>query len=117
VGLDSWLSNLAGTASDVPDVPVLRAELLARLGMHDEALECLRVAMAGQVPWFRSGLSYMLERVRLYIDVSANTDVPFRIDDAELPRFLAARDRLDRLMTVLVRGRVFSTFDVPDVER
>jgi hypothetical protein len=116
-GLDAWLATLAGVAPGVPDVPILRAELLARLGMHDDALDCLRTAIAGQVPWFRSGLSYMLERVRLYIDVSANTDVPFRIDDAELPHFLEARDRLDRLMGVLVRGRLVSTFDVPDATR
>jgi hypothetical protein len=112
-GLEAWLSTLAGVAPGLPDVPILRAELLARLGMHDDALDCLRTAIAGQVPWFRSGLSYMLERVRLYIDVSANVDVPFRIDEAELPRFIEARDRLDRLMAVLVRGRLVSTFDIP----
>jgi hypothetical protein len=113
-GLDAWLQTLAGLSPALPDVPVLRAELLARLGMHEEALALLRVAVGGRLPWFRSGLSYMLERVRLYIDVSANIEVPFRIADDELPRFIEARDRLDRLMGVLVRGRVLSTFDVPD---
>lgn len=113
-GLDAWLATLAGLSPSLPDVPILRAELLARLGMHEEALALLRLAIGGRLPWFRSGLSYMLERVRLYIDVSANTEVPFRIEDDELPRFIEARDRLDRLMGVLVRGRVMSTFDVPD---
>jgi hypothetical protein len=113
-GLDAWLQTLSVLSPALPDVPILRAELLARLGMHEEALALLRVAIGGRLPWFRSGLSYMLERVRLYIDVSANTEVPFRIDDDELPRFIEARDRLDRLMGVLVRGRVISTFDVPD---
>lgn len=113
-GLDAWLQTLSALSPALPDVPILRAELLARLGMHEEALTLLRVAIGGRLPWFRSGLSYMLERVRLYIDVSANTEVPFRIDDDELPRFIEARDRLDRLMGVLVRGRVISTFDVPD---
>jgi hypothetical protein len=113
-GLDAWLATLAGLSPALPDVPVLRAELLARLGMHEEALALLRVAIGGRLPWFRSGLSYMLERVRLYIDVSANTEVPFRIEDDELPRFIEARDRLERLMGVLVRGRVLSTFDVPE---
>jgi hypothetical protein len=116
-GLDVWLSTLANVAPGLPDVPVLRTELLARLGMHEEALDSLRLAIGGRVPWFRSGLSYMLERVRLYIDVSANTDVPFRIDEEELPRFVAARDRLDRMMGTLVRGRLVSTFDIPHPTR
>ena len=113
-GLDAWLRTLAEAAPSLPDIAILRAEMLARLGMHEDALALLRGAIGGRCPWFRSGLSYMLERVRLYIDVSANTDVPFQIADSELPRFIEARDRLDRLMRVLVRGQVMSTFDVPD---
>ncbi|MBC7519728.1 MAG: hypothetical protein H7268_01345 [Sandarakinorhabdus sp.] len=113
-GLDAWLRTLAEAAPSLPDIAILRVEMLARLGMHEDALALLHDAIGGRCPWFRSGLSYMLERVRLYIDVSANTDVPFQISDGELPRFVEARDRLDRLMRVLVRGQVMSTFDVPD---
>jgi hypothetical protein len=113
-GLDAWLRTLDEAAPTLPDIDILRAEMLARLGMHDDALALLQGAIGGRCPWFRSGLSYMLERVRLYIDVSANRDVPFAIAEAELPRFIEARARLDRLMRVLVRGQVMSTFDVPD---
>lgn len=115
-GLDAWLRTIEGLSPSLPDIPILRAELLARLGQHEDALDLLRTAISGRVPWFRSGLSYMLERVRLYIDVSSNPDVPFRISEAEMPRFLEVRDRLDRLMLVIVRGRVLATFDVPDAQ-
>lgn len=113
-GLDAWLRTLEGLCPALPDIPILRAELLARLGQHEDALALLRTAIGGRLPWFRSGLSYMLERVRLYIDVSGNPDVTFRIDENEMPRFIEVRGRLDRLMLVLVRGRVMATFDVPD---
>jgi hypothetical protein len=113
-GLDAWLRTLAEAAPALPDIAILRAEMLARLGKHEAALALLHGAIGGRCPWFRSGLSYMLERVRLYIDVTANSDVPFQISDSELPRFIEARDRLDRLMRVLVRGQVMATFDVPD---
>ncbi len=115
-GLATWLTTLAELSPDLPDVPVLRAELLARLGMHEDALAQLRIALAGRTPWFRSGLSYMLERLRLYVDVSANKKVPFQLGAEELRRFVEARDRLDRLMVFLVRGRVIATFDVPHTQ-
>lgn len=116
-GLDAWLRTINGLSPSLPDIPVLRAELLARLGQHEDALDILRTAIGGRVPWFRSGLSYMLERVRLYIDVSGNPEVPFRISEDEMPRFVEARDRLQRMMLVLVRGRVMATFDVPDTPK
>lgn len=113
-GLEAWLSTLAGLSPTQPDVPILRVELLARLGMHEEAVALLREVIGGRVPWFRSGFSYMLERVRLYIDVSANSDVPFQITDDEMPRFREALSRLERLMGVVQRGHLIATFDVPD---
>lgn len=113
-GLNDWLIGLERAAPLLPDIAILRAEMLARLGMHQEALALLKTAIDGRCPWFRGGLSYMFERVRLYIEVSANKAVPFAIADDALPGFIQARDRLDRLMRLMVRGEVISTFDVPD---
>lgn len=113
-GLDAWLAGLARIAPTLPDIAILRTEMLARQGAHEAALAVLKTAIGGRCPWFRGGLSYMLERVSLYIEVSANAQVPFAIAAEEMPRFDAARDRLDRLMRLLVRGEVFCTFDVPD---
>ncbi|GGE05762.1 hypothetical protein GCM10011529_10180 [Polymorphobacter glacialis] len=112
-GLDAWLTSLGRLSPALPDIPILRAELLARLGQHEDALALLQTAIGGRCPWFRSGLSYMLERVRLYIDVSANSEVDFAIARADLPQFIAARERLDTLMRMLVRSRTLTTFDVP----
>ncbi len=112
-GLRGWLDILAGRPPVLTDIAILRAELFARLGLHQEALNELGAAIAGPCPWFRSGLSYMAERVRFYLSVTDNDQHEFRIDDRDLPRFRLAHWRLGRMMPMLVTSRTLTTFDLP----
>lgn len=112
-GLRGWLDILAGRPPVLTDIAILRAELFARLGLHQEALDELGAAIAGPCPWFRSGLSYMAERVRFYLSVTDNDEHEFRIDDRDLARFRLAHWRLGRMMPMLVTNRTLTTFDLP----
>lgn len=111
-GLREWLDILAARPPVLADVAVLRAELFARLGEHDRALAELDVAISGPCPWFRSGLTYVTERVRFYLSVTDNEEHEFRIDDRDLPRFRLAHWRFARMMPRLVTNRILTTFDI-----
>jgi hypothetical protein len=113
-GLDAWLDRLEKMAPALPDTYTLRAELLARLGRHQEAALALRDAMHALCPWFRAGVSYMIERLKLYTDLDADTRATLNVSEADWALFARARHRLERLAPTMVVGQVFTTFDIPE---
>ncbi len=113
-GVEDWLNRLEHLAASLPDLWPLRLELYARQGDHERAVQALIAAIAsGRCPWFRAGLSYMLERLRLYIDVTENGAAPFNLGRRDYLSFKAARDGLERLMPMMLTSRYIATFDLP----
>jgi len=113
-GVDTWLDQLEKIDPGLPDAVALRIELLARLGHHAEAVDLLRRSINGRSPWFRAGLSYLLERLRLYIDVTNNSDDPFSLSATDMELFKIKRNRLERLLPMMDNGRYIATFDIPE---
>ena len=113
-GMDEWLERLAVVAPDVPDTHCLRAELFAREGHHDRAVEAVRAATRSHCPWFRSGVSYLLERLKLYLDVHDNDNQKFNLSSEDVDIFRTARTRLEVLAPMLATTQLFTTFDIPD---
>jgi hypothetical protein len=112
-GLDRWLAQLDPMGGDLPDLLPLQAELAARSGDHGGAVTKIREWLdESRCPWFRAGFSYMLDRLRLYLDVSDNQRASFNLDAATYRRFEDARDRLDPMLTSMLTSRYIATFDI-----
>lgn len=109
-GLDRWIDQLIEASPELPDVYALQAELHARIGDHDGAVDALRRSLDKPCPWFRSGVSYSLERLRLYIDVHREPKVGFTLQGNDLDRFIERKTLLARAATHLDTGAVFATF-------
>jgi hypothetical protein len=66
--LHDWTQNLYELFDNLADAAAIRGEHLARLGEHEQALEMF-VALADRgLPAFTDGLSYALDRLRLYLE-------------------------------------------------
>ena len=113
-GLRDWIENLRDTSALLPDIHILHAELMARLGEHEVAIASLELALDGGCPWLRSGVAYLADRVRQYLAINDS-----KADEFSLPspgKFRKGRERLERQLTWLVPGAILTTFDVPLVE-
>ena len=113
--VEDWLTQLDRLEPGLPDVEALRVELLGRMGRHDEAVELLRRMVKGRAPWFRAGLSYLLERLRLYVDVTNNPNDPFALSPEDKANFKYARNKLELVLPLMDNSRYIATFDVPDI--
>lgn len=109
-GLDAWIEQLILAAPEMPDAYALQAETLARLGEHEGAVDALRRSLDRPCPWFRSGVSYLLERFRLYLDVHGEPSVKFQLAERDLKRFADRKRALERAATHLDTRKVFTTF-------
>jgi hypothetical protein len=113
-GLDRWLAQLEPIGAELPDLLPLQAELAARTGDHAAAVLAIRRWLdQSRCPWFRAGLSYMLDRLRLYLDVSDNQRVSFNLDAATYARFGAMQRVLERMLPTMLTSRYIATFDLP----
>ncbi|MET0179184.1 MAG: hypothetical protein ABW194_01720 [Novosphingobium sp.] len=113
-GLDDLLAQLEPMQGHLPDVLPLRAELAARLGDHAAAVALIAKWLeGGRCPWFRAGFSYMLERLKIYLDVTDNHRATFNLDSEDYGRFAAARDILDRMLPTMITSYYIATFDIP----
>jgi len=65
--LHDWTENLMNWFDWLPDGLAIRGEHLAMLGKHEEALDIFSQLRERGVPLFSTGLSYAVERLRLYI--------------------------------------------------
>jgi hypothetical protein len=113
-GLDRWLAQFEPMQGRLPDVLPLRAELAARSGDHAAAVALIAQWLeGGRSPWFRAGFSYMLERLKIYLDVTDNHRAAFSLDSGDYGRFAAARDTLDRMLPTMLTSYYIATFDLP----
>jgi hypothetical protein len=112
--LEDWLKQIGELAPALPDTHALQAELFARLGRHKEAVQALRAATHALCPWFRAGLSYLVERLKFYTDLSEKTRATLDLSDDDWKRFDHARARISRMSPMLALTQVFTTFDIPE---
>lgn len=65
--LHDWAENLKNWFDWLPDGVAIRGEQLARLGKHEEALRVFCELPGRGLPYFSDGLSYTVDRLRLYL--------------------------------------------------
>lgn len=113
-GLGPWLNQLEPFAKWLPDLQPLQAELAARDGDHERAVERIDAWIEeGRCPWFRGGLSYLSERIKLYLDVTDNKAADFNLDARRYARFRAMNQLLERMLATMVTSRYITTFELP----
>jgi hypothetical protein len=64
--LHDWSANLMNWFDWLPDGAAIRGEHLARLGEHQQALQAFCALRERGLPYFSDGLSYAIDRLRLY---------------------------------------------------
>jgi molecular chaperone DnaK len=79
--LHDWTNNLKNWFKWLPDGICIRGEHLALLGQHEEALEVFCELPERGLPYFSDGLSYAVNRLRLYTSLD---EKPFKADKLEL---------------------------------
>ena len=67
--LHDWTGNLFRFFPWLPDAAAIYAEHLARLGKHAEAVRAFNQLLDRGLPMFSDGVSYALDRLRLYREV------------------------------------------------
>lgn len=92
--LHNWTENLKNWFKWLPDGLTIRAEHLAQLGKHEEALDLLLELPARGVPIFSEGLSISIDRLGLYLTA---------------PKQFSA-DKLSRAHGLMKRLRRFAAF-------
>jgi len=115
-GLDRATENLMNIARSMarglPDALPLRVEYLARTAQHGKAIELLQEAQASGCPWFRSGITYLLSRARLYLDASSTTTIS--LASRTRAEIILIASGLEMLSAYLDPNRTVATYrDVP----
>lgn len=80
--LHDWTRNLMDKFEWLPDGVSIRAEHLARLGQHTEALQTLLQLEKRGLPFFSDGLSYAVNRLRQYVKSGERGDPLPELDRA-----------------------------------
>jgi hypothetical protein len=111
--LEPWLAEMIDKAPGLSDIRIMRAELLGRLGRHSEAVDEIKVALISLCPWFRSGITYLLDRLRLYLDIEEEDKATLPMTEVDWEVFAFAKSRLEKLSPYLVTRNLFTTFDIP----
>lgn len=103
--LHDWTENLRAWFPWFPDGAAIRGEHLARLGRHEEALATFLELRERGLPLFSGGVSYAVDRLRLYVSHGETTFGQYHLSPA--------RDTLDRLQQFIPYidfGRLVTTF-------
>jgi hypothetical protein len=103
--LHTWTENLKDLFTWLPDGVVIRAEHLARVGEHDQALTVLLDLPSRGLPFFSDGLSYALDRLRLYISVGRS-----KVTLANMPQAQVLLEQLQRFATFVDFHKPILTF-------
>jgi hypothetical protein len=111
--LEPWLAEMGEKAPGLSDIRIMRAELLGRLGRHAEAVDEIKIALVSLCPWFRSGIAYLLDRLRLYLDIEDEDKATLPMTEVDWEVFAFAKSRLEKLSPFLVTRNLFTTFDIP----
>jgi hypothetical protein len=72
--LRGFVDRLAQRWPQSPDAVAIRIETCARLGLHAEAAELCSTAPSLGVPMIASGIAYMQQRIRQYIEAATAPD-------------------------------------------
>jgi hypothetical protein len=104
--LHDWTADLLRDFPWLPDATAARGEHLARLGLHQEALEVF-VGLPG-LPLFSDGIGYVWERLRLYCSLREQFPAPV------FARAEALRDQLGRFISFINFDLVVTTFTGAD---
>lgn len=88
--LHEWTTNLMERFQWLPDGATICGEHLARLGKHKEAFSAFMQLQTRGLPFFADGLSYTIDRLRLYIETSSRSN-SFSAIDLESGKSLLAR--------------------------
>ncbi len=100
--LHNWTENLNNWFAWLPDGAAIRGEHLARLGNHEEALSVFLELPSRGLPIFSDGLSYAIDRLRLYStidDPNFNIDTRSQTVLKQLQRFVPFADFREPLLT------------------
>jgi len=87
--LHNWSQHLMDWMRWIPDGAAIRGEHLARLGRHQEALEAFLAVPARGIPMFSDGISFLVDRLRLY--TSSRTATQFHPDHVAAAKELHAK--------------------------
>jgi hypothetical protein len=77
--LDGWSDRLCSRFPWLPDGLAVRIEYLARQGRHEEACKLMPKLTERGAPWFRSGVSYIAARAKLYCSVLGTSRAKFDV--------------------------------------
>jgi hypothetical protein len=99
--LHNWTKNLHDWFPWLPDGATILAEHLARLGRHSEAIDILLGLASRGLPIFTDGLTYALNRLRLYISIGGSPKVE---------RLGVDFEKLEFLRHLLVQLQRFATY-------
>lgn len=116
--MDEWTANLQRIAPWLPDATAIRIEWLARTGRDPEALGLLLSLEGAGCPWFRSGLNYLVDRLKMYLSLGSSRvrspAAPLAGDAQRLAGLLEALSRmalrLDRTQTLCVYRDLYPAF-------
>lgn len=102
--LHNWTENLNNWFTWLPDGAAIGGEHLARLGKHKEALPVFLELPSRGLPIFSDGLSYAIDRLRLYTTADNTHFDPSALSQAQsllkdLKRFIAFVDFRKPLLT------------------
>ncbi len=86
--LGNWSRTLFESVNWLADSLIIRAEHLARLGRHREALALLTNLASRDIPCYSDGLSYAVDRLRLYTRYGSDS---FTVTEAYLAKTVLAR--------------------------
>ena len=88
--LHDWSKNLMNWFQWLPDGAAIRGEHLARMGEHKQALQAFCVLRERGLPYFSDGLSYAIDRLRLYQSLGQK-----QFDPQELENCIATLKHLE----------------------
>ena len=88
--LHDWSKNLMNWFQWLPDGAAIRGEHLARMGEHKQALQAFCVLRERGLPYFSDGLSYAIDRLRLYQNLGQK-----QFDPQELENCVATLKHLE----------------------
>ncbi len=92
--LDEWAEKLKTKFEWLPDALAIWGEYLARMGNHEQALTLFLDLPSRGLPIFSDGLSYVIDRLRLYTSLKKS-----HFEQSRLSRAKNILERLQRLAT------------------